>query len=526
MLLFWVYAAVGVLAVIAAGLMRVFDPGLNLLSAGLRSALLFACARGLGLRPGPRTALSHAVLLGQHRGRPLRLELGGGRLLMSLGTRRDLDDAPMELTEHYVTVETKERRIDGYLRFEASSLVRAEPLLAAWAPRRLARRLEELHWVLEKLEAELDSPEALARASQSPRLRGALRARILEYRVKAHAEHAGTRELLVAARADLSAEVRITAARLSGAAGDPTLLDLASRAEALSGRAQRLLIDTLLERRPGGVEAALLGLARHARAKTAAYLLDALRAQPESLAVARSLLVEPGPDADIALPVRRAALRRLKEEHPGGDWREDALEILGRNSEPAALRQEVFEVLIASGRRRAALEALRPIAVDRTPLRAWGIAALAHHRGAREADWLFALARRDPTARLPVLFAFGDLGETGHEGETWLLECLHTRSVLVFEHTLAHLERVGTLRALPPLREMHELLGEPMGSRLLRAKVEDCIDRITRRLRGPAGVSGGLSLAPAEQHQGTLMLSPPRGAISAPDSIEPPGTGP
>lgn len=523
MLLFWIYAVVGVLAIFAAGLMRVFTPGLNVLSAGLRSALLRVCARGLGLRSGPRTALSHAVLWGEHRGRALRLELGGGRVLISLQARRNLDDAPMQVTEHFLEVGARPLRLAGQLRFEASSLVCAEPLRVAGRPHRLARRLAELHAVLEGIERELDDPEALAHASQSPRLRGALRARILEYRVKTYGAHQGTRELLVAAREDRSVEVRISAARLSGDAGDETLLELAAASKGLSGHAQRLLVDALRERRPSGLERALLELAGNARAKTAAHLLDVVRAQPESVAVARRLLVEPGPDGEVALPVRRAALRRLAEEQPGGEWREDALAILERAIEPAALRQEVFEVLVATGHRRAALEALRSIAVDRAPLRAWAIAALAHHRGAREARWLFALARRDPSARLPVLFAFGELGETGEAGEAWLLECLETRSVLVLEHTLTQLERVGTLRALPPLRELHELLRRSAGSRLLCAKVEDCVDRITERQRGPAGVSGGLSLASTEEHRGTLMLSPPRGAISPP---EPPGDRP
>lgn len=514
MKLFWVYLAVSVLAVFAAGFMRGFGPGLSWISASLRTTLLRWLARGLGLLPAPRTALAHAVMVGEHRGRSLRLELGAGRLLLSLGARANFDAAPSEVTEHYVSRGSKSLGLSRGAAFEASTLVLEESPHRLWRPEHLRERLEELDALLTKVEEELASPNRLAEAARNTRLETALRARILEYRVRAHPEHPRTRELLAESRADRAPEVQIAAARLSGPEGSPTLLELARAPDRLSGRSQRALIDALLDLRPSGLETALLRVAAEAKAKTTAYLLAAVRGTPESLPVAHFILLASQAGREDTSDTRRAALRHLVEEHPSAPWRDEALELLSNPGEPAAFRQEVFEALLETGVRRPALEALRPIALGRSAMRAWAIGALAHHRGAKEAEWLFSLARRDLAARIPVLFAFGELEG---RGEDWLLECLDSESPLVLEHALIHVENLGTPHALEPLRRLRERLDGDPASRGLVERIHRCTCVITARLQSPLGPSGGLSLVSEEEHRGALILSPPKGAVSEPE---------
>ena len=507
--------SVAVLAVLAAALMRGLTPASAWALEAARGLVLRHLSRGLGLTRAPRTPQAHAVAAGRFRGRELRLQLGAGSLHVNLRTRRSLDLAPLDFAELCVRARASGRLPAERLEFGASSLALRIPLRLVPSARELHESLPALFEVLEQVEADLESPQRLADAVENRHLSGRMRARVLQYRVAAFAETDGTAELLAIARRESSPEVRIAAARLSGSAGEEPLRNLAKDAQHLSARAQRALVDALLELKPSGLESALSSIADCARAKTLLHLIAAVRGSPESLAVARRVLGKKRADGENGIAARRAAIGLLKEIHPASSWKDDALRLLADPSEPVALRQEAFEALVASKCRRPALDCMRTIAESPSSLRAFAIAALARHRGAREADFLIDLARRDPTARLPLLLAFSDIRGSG---EDWLLECLSSESRLVVEHALQHLAAVGGPRALSPLRASRSrlLALRPVDQALVTA-LDVAIDEISRRLGGAGGVGGGLSMSSAAELDGALMLSPGKGSLSEPE---------
>lgn len=510
----YIAGSVAVLAVLATALMKGITPGARWMLGAVRGMLLRLLTRGLGLTPAAQTAQAHAVMIGRLHGRELRMQLGAGRLHIELRSENDLGDAPLELAEMCVRARARGRLPSEDLEFGASALMIQLPLGPALNRERMLETLHALFEVLERVERDL-RPDQLARAAVNSRLPGRLRARFLEYRARAFEDAPGTTELLVAAREDASPDVRIMAARLSGSSAEHTLLRLVSEAGLLPGRTQRALVDALLELRPLGLETSLSSIASCARAKTLLRLISAIGGAPEALPVLCTILRRSGSNGENGIAARRAALWALKEDHPVESWKDVAIEILSHAREPATLRQEAFEALVEAGCRRPALECMRVVATGRSPMRAFAIAALARHRGAREADWLIELARRDTSARWPLLLAFSDLQG---RGEDWLIECLSSSSRLVTEQSLQHLETVGTLRALPPLRSLRaELSAIVPPDRARVARVDECIELITRRYRGTLGLGGGLSVASAREQEGSLTLSAPAGSVSKAD---------
>lgn len=509
--LFWLYSTVSVLALLATGFMRFGAPAAALLRGGLHGLALRRLGRGLELQAATPTAQAHAVMLGSFRGRTLRLQLGAGRLHVQLQAVRDLGWAPLDLADFHTRMYSR-RLLHGHEpEFGASSLMLQIPVHQLRRRSELLRILDQLHSIMQEVEQALVSPDALAATVANRHLPSRLRARSLEYRCDRFEDAPGTLELLVEARDDASPELRIAAARRLGAAGADTLREMSLHPERLSGRNQRALIDALLQTKPEPLQPLLEVIAARARSKTLLYLLSRAAARPEALPTARAILKRTDARRENGVAARMQALALLEHEHALEAWREDAVEILGNEHEPASLRQACLDALVASGARSSAIEVLRTIAMRTVPLRGWAIAAVARLRGADEASWLFELAERDISARMPVLLAFSDLGG---EGESWLLQCLESKSALVLEQALGHLETYGTIRAVAPLRHLRARLAGAPPPRPLLPSIDRCIRAITARYQGTTGLNGGLSMSEPSEHQGHLALAPPVGSLS------------